>query len=360
MKYGVWRHENSIGNSAEHTIGLYKELIRNEDPNPTIYVETEFQKWFVLCIPGIKPENIKFFPETLNLSKMDYDDVYFKDIYMPSCYPFAKTYPAVWADLKFEPECTLEFPEHLYEPKRDLPTDAIIMHVREKGTYDHRHVGSDEESERFVDPKIFKVIALYFAKKGHKVVRVGDKNQSPFPKHENIFDFALEENTTIQEELYMISKCKLYISTDSGIWPMVGGMKKKLLFTNVASPLAKVRLKIPFEERKLVEPRVHLPIPAHWPDDWKHDRNGNPQGLAVAVIDHSKLKLDIVSWLSKDYTRLIFKHLVWTEDLLNGALIANRPEEIILQAEDILKNGILGKDGVETLSKNEYYNNNPS
>ena len=97
------------------------------------------------------------------------------------------------------------------------------MHVRERGTYNHRHVGSEEETERFVDPKIFKVIALYFAKEGYKVVRVGDKNQSPFPKHENIFDFALEENTTIQEELYMISKCKLFISTDSGIWPMVGG-----------------------------------------------------------------------------------------------------------------------------------------
>ena len=342
MKYGIWRHENSIGNSAEHTIGLYKHLLRNPDPDPTIYVETEFQKWFVLCIPDIEPKNVEFFHNG-DRTLTGYDDDYYKDIHMPNCYPFPKTYPAVWEDLKFEPDCTLEFPEHLYEPKRDLPTDAIIMHVRERGTYNHRHVGSEEETERFVDPKIFKVIALYFAKEGYKVVRVGDKNQSPFPKHENIFDFALEENTTIQEELYMISKCKLFISTDSGIWPMVGGMKKDLLFTNVASPLTNVRSKIPFKERALLEPKVYVPIPDLGFKGWNRNKHGQLQRFAAASINMEKLKMDIVSWLPKDHTRLMFKNLVWTEDLLNGALLANSPGGIINQANDILRNGILGK-----------------
>ena len=50
MKYGIWRHENSIGNSAEHTIGLYKHLLRNPDPDPTIYVETESQAMMMIIV----------------------------------------------------------------------------------------------------------------------------------------------------------------------------------------------------------------------------------------------------------------------------------------------------------------------
>ena len=84
MKYGIWRHENSIGNSAEHTIGLYKHLLRNPDPDPTIYVETEFQKWFVLCIPDIEPKNVEFFHNG-DRTLTGYDDDYYKDIHMPSC-----------------------------------------------------------------------------------------------------------------------------------------------------------------------------------------------------------------------------------------------------------------------------------
>ena len=62
MKYGIWRHENSIGNSAEHTIGLYKHLLRNPDPDAVVYVENKLQEWFAFCIPCIKPENVKYYP----------------------------------------------------------------------------------------------------------------------------------------------------------------------------------------------------------------------------------------------------------------------------------------------------------
>jgi hypothetical protein len=36
------------------------------------------------------------------------------------------------------------------------------------------------------------------------------------------------------EDLYLIQNSRLFVSCDSGVWPMAAGMKKKMLLTNVA------------------------------------------------------------------------------------------------------------------------------
>jgi len=235
MKYAIWRHEDSLGNSAEHTIGLHKHLLRTNDEQPIIYVEHEFQKQFVLCIPGVTEENIKFFDrdecDLLNVA----DDLFTKDIYMPNAYRNEMSYPAVWKNLADAPDTTLEFKFKDYENKYNLPQNAIVIQLREKGTFWKRHVGAEEEPERFVNPETFFRIAEHYANKGYKIVRIGDRNQTPFPKHENIIDFALEEERTIEDDLFLIATSKLFISCDSGIWPMAAGMKKNLLLCNVTS-----------------------------------------------------------------------------------------------------------------------------
>jgi len=246
MKYGIWRHDDALGNSAEHVYGLAQYLDVNPDDNPTIYVEHEFQKYFALCIPNINENNIKFFPKIfdgLNIQNIGdilnnnlYGTEEFKDIYMPSAYAHhGLTYNGMWEDLKLSPETRLIFNEENYSNVHNIPSDTIVLQFREKNTFWKRIDGNDSEPSRFVDINTFFNIALHYANLGYKVYRIGDKNQTPMPIHENIVDFTKVENKTINDDLYLLSKCKVFISTDSGIWPMVGGMKKNMVLTNMTS-----------------------------------------------------------------------------------------------------------------------------
>jgi putative glycosyltransferase (TIGR04372 family) len=246
MKYGIWRHDDALGNSAEHVYGLSQYLNLNPDENAEIYVEHEFQKYFALCIPGITEKNIKFFPKVFdNLSVSDmmvvwnetlYKSDEFRDILMPSAYAHhGKTYGGMWEDLTVSPETKLVFPKNIYENKHNIPENTIVIQFREENSFWKRIDGSNSEPSRFVDIKTFFEIALHYANLGYKVYRIGDKNQTPMPIHENIVDFAMFENKNILDDLYLLSKSKVFISTDSGLWPMVAGMKKNMVLTNMTS-----------------------------------------------------------------------------------------------------------------------------
>ena len=88
----------------------------------------------------------------------------------------------------------------------------------------------------------FFKLSIHYANLGYKVYRIGDKNQTPMPEHENIVDFAKIEDKNIMDDLYLLSKSKVFISTDSGIWPMVGGMKKNMVLTNMTSCMNKMSI----------------------------------------------------------------------------------------------------------------------
>ena len=244
MKYGVWRHENSLCNSAEHVFGLARHLKRIGDTSPEIYVEHEFQKCFAMCIPGVKESDIHFF-ENLDNVKYDtetwggYDNPMYDDIYMPNPYPFKNSYPSTWEHLVDEPDETLIFPNDSYENKHNLPKDAIVISIREAGTHVKRVEGSYDDMDRFCNPTIFFDIANHYAEKGYTVVRVGDKNQTPMPVHPNIIDFAKVEDRNMLDDLFLISNAKVFLSCDSGIWPMAGGMKSNMVLSNITSGINK-------------------------------------------------------------------------------------------------------------------------
>lgn len=240
MKYGIWRHENALGNGAEHVINLAKYLLNNVDSDPRIYVENEWQKSMVMCIPGIQPDQIEFFP---NLLDMDcslvglwkgFDNPTLDDIKMPGVYPFKNVFPAGWNNLTDYP--SLCFPKESYKNKHNLPMGAVVITVREKSTYWKRVDGSDGEQNRFVNPHTFHTVALHYANLGYPVVRVGCVKETPFPKHSNILDFALVEDRNLLDDLFLAYYSKIFISCDSGMWPMVAGMRRKLVFTNGVSP----------------------------------------------------------------------------------------------------------------------------
>ena len=110
-----------------------------------------------------------------------------------------------------------------------------MIQFRERGTYDKRIDGANSDLDRFVDHKVFHEIATHFADLGNIVVRLGDKNQVPMPKHKNIIDLPFYENKTMMDDLFVMSKSKVFISTDSGIWPIAGAMRKNMILTNFTS-----------------------------------------------------------------------------------------------------------------------------
>ena len=282
MKFAVWRHENSLGNSAEHTYGLCKHMLRNNINGAKIYVEKEFQKHFVMCIPGVEEKNIRFFNKEICSSTL-YSHPFAKDIYFPNVYREHMTYPASWKDLSERPDCTLQFPDHLYENKHNLPKDCILIQFREFGTFNKRAVGAYEETERFVKKDIFFKLAEHYANKGHKVVRLGDRNQTPLPNHENIIDLAMFDDKSMMDDLFLISNCRAFISCDSGIWPIAGAMKKNLVLCNVVSPFYPFTV---IAEKDPVTGKV-----------------------VEGTLQLKKNKSAIVDWLPKKTTKILYKTL---------------------------------------------------
>jgi len=248
MKYAIWRHENALGNSAEHTINIAKHIKRINDKDPHIYVETDFQRCFALCIPGITPNRVHFFrPNTFKdigtsktvehvMNENINSNEEYKDIHFPTVYAYKNpSYKGQWGDLKDDPDITLKFPYKIYNNKHNLPSNAIVVHIRERGTYYKRWDGANAEPQRFVNPQIIFNVMIFFAEQGYPIIRLGDPNQTPAPKHPNIIDFTRVKNRNMLDDLYTIDQSSVFLSTDSGIWPMAGGMKKNLVLSNITS-----------------------------------------------------------------------------------------------------------------------------
>ena len=239
MKYGIWRHENALGNSAEQVVNLSSFIIEKNDKNPIIFVETEFQFYMALCIPNVKLKNVRYFKKAeLDLDRLNVNylnNKFLHDIYMPDVYfsGLPLVYPSTWKNIC--PQKTkLIFPNNIYENKFNIPKNSIVFHIREKGTYDKRIDGSNSDLERFVDPKKILELMYLYADMGFKVVQIGDKNQTKANDHSNILTLC-EKDTNLLDDLYAINNSLVYLSCDSGIWPMAAGLKKNLVLSNVTS-----------------------------------------------------------------------------------------------------------------------------
>jgi putative glycosyltransferase (TIGR04372 family) len=240
MKYGIWRHENALGNSAEQTVCLSRVIQNTGDSAPKIYVETEFQKYFAMCIPGVRERDVFFFDkekydlEHLREKFSEYSEL--SDLIMPDVYfSFTKkTYQSTWSHLagldKF-----LRFPYDDYKYRYALSAPFILMQFREPRTYWKRFDGDNSEAYRNVNIQTFFDLAIHYANSGFIVVRIGDAKQTPMPAHPNIIDFAKWEKRTMFDDLFLLNCCQLFVSTDSGIWPMAAGLRKKMVLTNMVS-----------------------------------------------------------------------------------------------------------------------------
>ena len=281
MKFGIYRHENSIGNSAEHVYALSFYLLNNSI-NPSkieVYVQHPWQKDFVCCIEGIKEENVKFFSKPVSVE----DREEYSDIHMPCVYGgpngFLKTFDSNWD----------------YLNKQDVKRSTF----------------------RFVKNfSVFHKLTAHYSNLGFKVVRIGDRYQQPLPGtykkfkyganyyDENVIDFTkyLSKSAaplwTLKDYLYVIQNCKLFISCDAGIWPMAGAMKKNMVFCNVA----------PFRSDG---------------SDIEFDKN--PNGDLIYKVKKPRYSL----WLPEDTTRVIVKKVV--KKFKKPTILSDTPIEVIVK-----------------------------
>ena len=243
MKYGIWRHENALGNSAEQIVNLSNFIKEKKDDHPVIYVEKEFQKYMAMCIPNSEIKIYDLTEDELNrLAEIkDTEKIlnYLHDTYMPDVYfsNYDLNYPSVWKSLS-KKKNELKIPDW-YVPTVAVDEKTICLQIREPKTYWKRIDGDNYDVERFVEKEIFFEVALYFANRGYKVVRIGDSKQTPMPVHENIIDFALETERTMMDDLYISSRSRCFLSCDSGIWPAAYALGGNLIVSNVTSTMKK-------------------------------------------------------------------------------------------------------------------------
>ena len=257
MKFGIYRHESSIGNSIEHIYALSFYLLNNSiDPSKIqVYVQHSWQKDFVCCIDGIKEENVKLFSKPVTLA----DAEEYSDIHMPCVYGgpgnFSKTFDSNWDYLNKQDikRSTLKFNSDKYKNKFDLPKNSIVLFCREQTQWHSEQKREELEEHRFVKkPQVFHELAHYYKTLGFKVVRIGDQYQQKLPgnyeeceygeKYEDaniidltkFVDYSGRPLWDMQDYLYVLQNCKLFISCDAGIWPMAAAMKKNMVFCNAA------------------------------------------------------------------------------------------------------------------------------
>lgn len=347
LKFAIWRHENSIGNSAEQVIALAKYLKEKNIKKPEIYVEKQFQKDFALCIPGIEEEDVFFFPKDIIKDQKTlkrYVETSNKNLHVPDCYDgFENQYPGTWSYIGSGDglNVTLEFDEKNYENKFNLPKDAIVIFYREKGTWHKRDDGDAFENHRFVQVAPFYKLIYNFAEKGHKVVKIGDRNQLPIPgtylphsngmilQNDNIIDFTKYVDSfgtpmwTMKDYLFLFKYCKVFISCDAGIWPMAAAMRKNLVFCNVTSCYRTTPNFIYQKSEDTNGETVYKPTDWVYLNGYCHDpakeiRDQDPETKPYDPENQEYYKDNysrIYSWMPKETTRVLRKKWALYESL---------------------------------------------
>ena len=95
--------------------------------------------------------------------------------------------------------------------------------------------GRLSEPQRDVKTRTFRKLARYFLKNGYTVGRIGDANQRFLLEDKSFTDFARDHEQNLERDIQLISQAKLFISTDSALWPIAAGLGAPTLISNITS-----------------------------------------------------------------------------------------------------------------------------
>jgi hypothetical protein len=234
LKFLVFRHENALGNTCEQIINLATELksLMSAKNSITVFVEHAWQKELVSLIKNSDSFEIKILGEKLfdcysnRWTTLQY---FGKDIYLPSYYapPKFNSYNSGWEYLS-----STNLP--ILEKIRGEEFDVIIQ-FREKNRWVWRGEKKHPDISRYVKKRNIVRLISKLCNNGITVARIGSKNERPIFNHPNFTDTTLGTSLSLTSQVGLISNAKLFISSDSSIWPLGPALGTKTLVMNVTS-----------------------------------------------------------------------------------------------------------------------------
>lgn len=234
MTYIVFRHENAFGNTCEQIINL-AILFKKENLNPemvSIAVEHSWQKDLVDLIDESSKFNVLVLGDKLHESfQIGWANLpeLIEDPILPSYYSSSKnkSYKAGW-----------EWIEQSYLPvlkKLNGKEFDVVIQFRVKDSWTWRGETGNTDLSRYVKQDNFIELIEQLCELGFRVARIGHGSNEKILEHPNFMDTTLIKEFTLKDQLELISNARLFISTDSSIWPLGPALGTPTIISNVTS-----------------------------------------------------------------------------------------------------------------------------
>ncbi len=107
----------------------------------------------------------------------------------------------------------------------------VCLHVRDGGYYGHNE-GIMKLTRNSDILKCIPAIRL-ITERGGWVIRMGDSAMKPLPEMDRVIDYPMTAYKSDLMDLYLISECRFYIGSQSGIWSVAQLFNKPLLTINM-------------------------------------------------------------------------------------------------------------------------------
>ena len=105
------------------------------------------------------------------------------------------------------------------------------LHVRQASSWNDSGTVRDWNIVSYID------LIESVTSRGGWVIRMGDSSMTPLPQMDCVIDYALSRWKTPSMDLFLLSSCRVYIGTQSGILETASLFSVPRLITNVAEPM---------------------------------------------------------------------------------------------------------------------------
>ena len=289
MYFVIYRHDNAFGNTAEQILCLSQAIDNLKGDQFEILVEHDWQKIFCLLIPKVQVHQVHVFGSRISAAAKNnwfIEGIDRSKLKIPSYYASSKTgsYPCGWEEIE-----SVTGPVLFYKGSLDKFETDIVIQFRERGTWDRRVDGRYSEPQRDVKLRTYIKLITHFASLGYSVGRIGDAEQTPLPESSRIIDYARNHEKNLERDIALIANCKLFISSDSALWPIGIGLGKTTLVTNITSVFP------PMRTHGKVFKRIFVPT----------------SKLLFRRNETAPIKPSIFSWIATPNSRALRKRVVF-------------------------------------------------
>jgi len=116
-----------------------------------------------------------------------------------------------------------------------IPLDAkfVCLHIREPSYFNAPRHHIDLAATRNANILNYLLAIKFIIDQGRYVVRIGDPKMTPLPPMEGVVDYAISDYYSELMDIYLVSRCELFIGSDSGINQLPMMFRKPLCRINI-------------------------------------------------------------------------------------------------------------------------------